>query len=340
MDESKQLLALLDESQRISNKLMELDDDNNNLRIAQFLNAEPDDSPWELDCNWLQQLRHERSRMCKLIKETSIDNPQVQEIFYSINNIISERIELTEEAANQDTRGEFVNTLSTKNCCEDLMRNILSLSRNVQLKQMYNEAAVLEREKVEAMEARLYNATLCIQCMTRMHQARAKQARMLEVQKPAVSLVDVQYTLVLAPITDTTSIFDAALRWLLTVTVDDDMTEASLVYVNTIGGRTDKMENMLQRMAVMNSGLAKQSLLLEASLANGRVPPMSNKEPHGNGGRADSGLGDSVRGECVCGGSSDVALLLVGSDYFKRRRKKLESMFLACEKLRLILQPA
>ena len=67
--------------------------------------------------------------MLESIQKMSIDNPEVQEILHSINNIIMERIDLTQEAANQDTRVAFANTSSTKSCYEDLTRDLLAFFR-------------------------------------------------------------------------------------------------------------------------------------------------------------------------------------------------------------------
>ena len=85
----------------------------------------------------------------------------------------------------------------------------------------------------------------------------------------------------------------------------------------------------------MDSGLAKQSSLLEASMGDGRVTAVSSKEEHGNGERAGSGLGDGEPGDCRYYGSSDEVLLSVELDYYKRHRKKR----LAFAR-RLIVQPA
>ena len=57
-------------------------------------------------------------------------------------------------------------------------------------------------------------------------------------------------------------------------------------------------------------------------------------EQHGNGERAESGLGDGEPGECGYGGSSEGVRLSAELDYYKRHRKRL--MF----DRRLILQPA
>ena len=66
-------------------------------------------------------------------------------------------------------------------------------------------------------------------------------------------------------------------------------------------------------------GLKKQFSLVKASMAVGKAKVRQYKE-HNSDSKSISGNGE--RGECGCGGSSDVTLLSVGLDYFKRYRKK------------------
>ena len=91
----------------------------------------------------------------------------------------------------------------------------------------------------------------------------------------------------------------------------------------------------------MNPGLAMQPSLLEAPLADGRMTAMTNKAKHGNHELAESGFGDSDRGErggCGSGDSSVEALLQAGLDDNMRTRRKPEHKFLAYEKQLMVVQ--
>ena len=86
--------------------------------------------------------------------------------------------------------------------------------------------------------------------------------------------------------------------------------------------RLDDMNFLLQRLPDMDSSLAKQSSLLEASLVDGEATAEMITEQHDDGERAHSGLGERVAMEFGGGGPYDEAMLHEELDNCKCIRKK------------------
>ena len=113
------------------------------------------------------------------------------------------------------------------------------------------------------------------------------------------------------------------------------MTWAALPVSQDMKTRLGDMESLLGRVTGMDSGLVKQSSLLEATLADEKVAADMITAQHGDGEPYQSLLDDRTAMEYGDGGLDDEAMLQAKWDYCKRIRKK-RLMFEG----RLIVQPA